>query len=295
VEEQRLKCIEISCKVLQAILDLIYQNVINEIQVGMGPAGELRYPSYQLQQNKWQYCGIGEFQCYDKYMLADLKQAAKNAGHPEWGNGGPNNAGDYNSHPGDTGFFGGGNDNYQSAYGRFFLNWYSGQLMQHGDDILRQASSVFSTYGVQIAAKISGIHWWYADPSHAAEATAGYYNTNQNNAYANFAQMFSTRNAVFDFTCLEMFDSDPSCYSRPEELVKQTRLAANSASVYYAGENALPICYNSGCDQSKFDQVYRQSYGNIERFTFLRMDDNLLYIPNNWKMFVNFVNKMHNA
>jgi len=28
--------------------------------------------------------GIGEFQCYDKHMLEDLKQAAIEAGHAEW-------------------------------------------------------------------------------------------------------------------------------------------------------------------------------------------------------------------
>ena len=37
----------------------ISNGVINQIQVGLGPAGEMRYPSYQLQDNKWQYCGIG--------------------------------------------------------------------------------------------------------------------------------------------------------------------------------------------------------------------------------------------
>ena len=28
--------------------------------------------------------GIGEFQCYDKYMMADLKRAAEDIGEPEW-------------------------------------------------------------------------------------------------------------------------------------------------------------------------------------------------------------------
>jgi hypothetical protein len=28
--------------------------------------------------------GIGEFQCYDKYMLADLEKAARAAGNDEW-------------------------------------------------------------------------------------------------------------------------------------------------------------------------------------------------------------------
>lgn len=43
--------------------------------------------------------GIGEFQCYDRRALASLASAARAAGHPEWGNSGPSNAGSYNSHP----------------------------------------------------------------------------------------------------------------------------------------------------------------------------------------------------
>lgn len=41
---------------------------------------------------------------------------------------------------------------------------------------------------------------WYLTPQHAAECTAGYYNTNNNNAYLNIAQMFAKHNAGFDFT-----------------------------------------------------------------------------------------------
>ena len=41
-------------------------NVVQEIQVGIGPAGELRYPSYPERNSLWAFPGIGEFQCYDK-------------------------------------------------------------------------------------------------------------------------------------------------------------------------------------------------------------------------------------
>lgn len=49
-----------------------------------------------------------------QYMLCSLKAAAKNYGHPEWGNTGPTDAGEYNSWPEETNFFkrqcGGWND-----------------------------------------------------------------------------------------------------------------------------------------------------------------------------------------
>lgn len=76
--------------------------VVNQLEVGLGPAGEMRYPGYQLQY--WNFPGVGEFQCYDLYMTTQLKDTANAAGHPEWGVP-PNNAGNYNSAPEQTGFF----------------------------------------------------------------------------------------------------------------------------------------------------------------------------------------------
>ncbi len=41
-------------------------SVVTEVTVGMGPAGELRYPSYPEGDGRWRFPGIGQFQCYDK-------------------------------------------------------------------------------------------------------------------------------------------------------------------------------------------------------------------------------------
>ncbi|VAH04084.1 unnamed protein product [Triticum turgidum subsp. durum] len=51
-------------------------NTIVEVQVGMGPAGELRYPSYPESEGTWEFPGIGAFQCYDK---AGVGLAGENA------------------------------------------------------------------------------------------------------------------------------------------------------------------------------------------------------------------------
>nr|WEV03867.1 beta-amylase 2 [Paeonia suffruticosa] len=77
--------------------------IISEIEVGLGPCGELRYPSYPPQHG-WKYPGIGEFQCYDKYLMKNLTKAAEERGHSFWAKG-PENAGSYNSQPHETGFF----------------------------------------------------------------------------------------------------------------------------------------------------------------------------------------------
>lgn len=37
------------------------EGIISEIEIGLGPCGELRYPSYPMEHG-WRYPGIGEFQ-----------------------------------------------------------------------------------------------------------------------------------------------------------------------------------------------------------------------------------------
>jgi len=41
--------------------DFLESGLIIDIEVGLGPAGELRYPSYPQSQG-WKFPGIGEFQ-----------------------------------------------------------------------------------------------------------------------------------------------------------------------------------------------------------------------------------------
>lgn len=40
----------------------IKNGIIDTVEIGLGPAGEMRYPSYQLQDNLWKFPGIGAFQ-----------------------------------------------------------------------------------------------------------------------------------------------------------------------------------------------------------------------------------------
>lgn len=266
-------------------------SVVTEIQVGMGPAGELRYPGYQLQENRWSYCGVGAFQCYDDNMKESLKRAASQVGHGEWGNGGPNSAGYYNSVPTETSFYQDWTqNNYASPYGHFFLQWYSNELLKHGSEILALSRQIFGAQ-MSIAAKISGIHWWYNTASHGAELTSGYYNTNGNDAYLNIAKMMSRSNTTFCFTCLEMTDSS-NCASSPVELVQQSILAAQTTKIGFSGENALELC-SGDCNQFGFNQILNQAstVKHMHRFTYLRLTNNLL-TPNNQAVFGKFVSSM---
>ncbi|KAL8260659.1 hypothetical protein R6Q59_028612 [Mikania micrantha] len=267
-------------------------DTIVEIQVGMGPAGELRYPSYPEKDGIWRFPGIGAFQCYDKYMLSSLKAAADNYGKPEWGSTGPTDAGDYNNWPEDTNFFKKEGGGWNSEYGDFFLSWYSQMLLDHGERILSSATSIFENQGVKISVKVAGIHWHYGTRSHAPELTAGYYNTRYRDGYLPIARMLARHGAVFNFTCIEMRDheqpQDAQC--APEKLVQQVTSATQEAQVALAGENALPR-YDEYAHEQILKAASLSENDEMCAFTYLRMNPEL-FQADNWRKFVAFVKKM---
>ncbi|KAB1214384.1 Beta-amylase 2, chloroplastic [Morella rubra] len=268
--------------------------IISEIEVGLGPCGELRYPSYSAKHG-WRYPGIGEFQCYDKYLMKSLTKAAEARGHSFWSRG-PANAGSYNSTPHETGFFCDGGE-YDSYYGRFFLNWYSRVLVDHGDRVLALANLAFE--GTCIAVKLSGIHWWYKTASHAAELTAGFYNPVNRDGYSPIAAMLKKHEAALNFTCVELRTLDqhedfPEALADPEGLVWQVLNAAWDVCIPVASENALP-CH----DREGYNKILENAKPlkdpdgrHLSAFTYLRLSPALME-RHNFREFERFVKRMH--
>ncbi|KAF4382608.1 hypothetical protein F8388_015436 [Cannabis sativa] len=276
--------------------DFLESGFILDIEVGLGAAGELRYPSYPETQG-WVFPGIGEFQCYDKYLKEDFKAAASNAGHPEWEL--PDDAGEYNDTPDATEFFK-SNGTYTTEKGKFFLTWYSNKLLNHGDQILEEANKAFLGCKLVLAIKVSGIHWWYKTENHAAELTAGYYNLNDRDGYRPIARLLTRHHAVLNFTCLEMKDSEQSADAKsgPQELVQQVLSDAWHEKIEVAGENAL-----SRYDSAAYDQILLNARPNginkagppklrMYGVTYLRLSSDLLQ-QTNFDLFKIFVKKMH--
>ncbi|PON47157.1 Glycoside hydrolase [Parasponia andersonii] len=266
-------------------------DVIVEIQVGMGPCGELRYPAYPESNGTWRFPGIGEFQCYDKYMRASLQASAEAIGKKDWGKSGPHDSANYNQFPEDTGFFR-RDGTWNTEYGQFFLEWYSKKLLAHGDAILASAKGVFQGTGAKLSGKVAGIHWHYRTRSHAAELTAGYYNTRHRDGYLPIAQMFAKHDAVFNFTCMEMRDGEQPAHvnSSPEGLVRQVKMATRSAGVELAGENALER-YDAGGYGQVLATSRSDSGNGLCAFTYLRMNKRL-FEGDNWRNLVDFVRSM---
>ena len=59
-----------------------------------------------------------------------------------------------------------------------------------------------------LGVKLAGVHWWHKSRAHAAELTAGYYNTRERDGYAPMMQLLARHGARVSFTCVEMRDCE---------------------------------------------------------------------------------------
>lgn len=268
--------------------------IISMIEIGLGPCGELRYPSNPVKHG-WRYPGVGEFQCYDQYLLKSLTKAAEARGHSIWANG-PDNAGSYNSRPHETVFFCDRGD-YDGYYGRFFLSWYSRVLVEHGDRVLTFAKLAFE--GTCIAAKLAGIHHWYKTASHAAELTAGYYNPSNRDGYAPIMSMLKKHGASVRFTRGEWALLDHNIdfletQADPEGLTWQVLNDAWDSCVPVASENGIACHeregYNIILERAK--PCNDPDGRHYRAFTYARLGSPLLE-TRNFMEFERFVKKMH--
>lgn len=278
---------------------------VTDISVGLGPAGELRYPSYP--EPVWRFPGVGGFQCYDRYLLANLRAAAYTVGRPEWRHGGPHDAGDYNSWPGETDFFREVGGRYDSDYGRFFTNWYAGCLVSHAERTVKAVGDAFSRdTGVTLSIKVPGIHWWAGTHARAAETTAGLYAYGRKmgeGVYEDIIGVCMRNGTRLVFTCLEMADEEqpPEAACAPEALLCRVTRHAWQRNVAVGAENALPRF-----DSIAHDRMVEQMYGgclgtadppegwSLACFMFLRMSE-AMFQEENWKRFTAFVRRVQSA
>lgn len=214
-----------------------FDSLIFEVQIGLGPAGELRYPAFPVGQ--WVLPGIGQFQCYDSYLRAEYATYA-NKLQKTFNYLPAASALSYNNTPEESAFFGKPKLNGTlSNYGQFFLTWYSNRLIQHGSVILNTAQSIIKIYSpnVTIATKLGCMYWQISDGSHAAELTAGYMN------YTLIAKMMYSIGASMEFGCFDLSDRDTEkiafAHANPSQLVNEVLETAKLIGLNIEGTNTL--------------------------------------------------------
>ena len=144
---------------------MISNGQISEIELGLGPCGELRYPSYQ-ETKGWSYPGCREFQAYDQEFTKLLQQDAQQQGHSSWGYH-PRNVGGYNTQPGGSSFWrDDASDGWKTEHGRWYIKWYAEKMNEHADRVMKIFREIYPN--VHFSSKIAGLHWWYMTSSHCA-------------------------------------------------------------------------------------------------------------------------------
>lgn len=236
-----------------------YATSLQEINVSLGPAGELRYPSYNGHDSGSGYPTRGALQAYSPLAVKSFQQFALAkyttlAGiNTAWGS--ALTAQTQIQPPSNAGFFFSSGDYRNTTYGKDFFDWYNASLVDHGQRMLTSVITALGTSfpGAKVGYKIPGVHWSMTGPTpRAAEAAAGLIRTSVDmnavatgRGYANIvglANRFATsgRSMVLHFTCLEFGDENfAPQYSQAKTLVGWLGAEAGRQSVAIKGENAL--------------------------------------------------------
>ena len=269
---------------------LNYLSILQGISMGLGPDGELRYPSHHRLPSDGRTEGVGEFQCYGQNMLSILKQHAESSGNPLWGLGGPHDAPTYDQPPYSSNFFKDGGS-WESAYGDFFLSWYANQLITHGDSLLSLAASTFGDTGVTVYGKIPLMHSWYGTRSHPSELTAGFYNTAKRDGYEAVAEMFARNSCKMILPGMDLSDAHQSneTHSSPELLLAQIMAACKKHGVQVSGQNSSESAAPAG-----FEQIKKNLSGDnvLDLFTYHRMGA-YFFSPEHFPSFTEFVRSLN--
>ncbi|XP_062211272.1 inactive beta-amylase 9-like [Phragmites australis] len=254
------------------VFEDFFGSTITDVTVSLGPNGELRYPSYPPGR-----CGsgVGEFQCYDKYMLARLKRHAESSGQPLWGLTGPHDGPRYDESPESSAFFREPGGSWKTEYGGFFLSWYTGELLGHGDRVLAAASRAFGGKPVELSAKVPLLH-----RSRPTEATAGLHG-----GYGPVAEMFA-RHAC---TVIASGVEDAAGSSPADELLVRIKDACSQHGARLAAESVpFAVAKDGARSTGAWAALLTAERTRPCQFTYQRMGAEF-FSPAHWPQFVQFV------
>lgn len=272
--------------------DRRYGDEVVELNVSLGPSGELRYPSYNSHDEGSGYPTRGALQSYSPIAQADFrawtlkKYGSLKRVNRAWGTDHRRPA--QIASPRDADAFFSSGAYAETRYGRDYVDWYNGSLVDHGERMLNTVTRAVGKgfEDADIGYKVPGIHWQMGEGSdypRATEVTTGLIQTSVDttrwdtgHGYANIIELAgrvkTKRDVVMHFTALEMFDGDePPAYSLAKTLVGWVGDYAARVGTPLKGENALSggVTWDGGWDniEDAFDQW---GYGGL---TVLRMSD----------------------
>lgn len=268
-------------------------NMTDEINISMGPAGELRYPSYNSHDSGSGYPTRGAFQAYSTPAKEDFRQwtIAKyntlSGVNNAWGTSLTNVTSI--APPANADFFISNGDQFNTTYGKDFIRWYHEALKKHGIRMMDAAISAFgsSFKDVDLGYKIPGVHWQMGAPnnySRSAEMAAGLIpsdiDLNSDNTAHGYSSIISiaanyannSHKIILHFTALEMSNQNvyPQ-YSKAQDLVFWVANGAAAQGVKIKGENALSGGVNSNLGWNNIENAF--NHASYTGLTVLRIGD----------------------
>jgi beta-amylase len=299
---------------------------MDEINISMGSAGELRYPSYNSHDGDLTgYPTRGGFQAYSEPAKTDFRNWAVNkygslsGVSTAWGIS-LTDISQINP-PSDGGSFIYNGDQFNLQYGRDFIRWYHDALMDHGYRMMDNAIVSFdgAFADVELGFKIPGIHWKIAASDNSvrsAEMAAGLIPSDvdlnsdaSGHGYADIVSVAAAyndlpRGVVLHFTALEM-NNDPNGggESMAQALVFWVANEAAAQGVTIKGENALAggVTSDTGWDniENAFDyasysgmtvlRINQVTDGGTGQYRYDQFINNYLSIEPDWQRTVIFI------
>lgn len=294
------------------------KGMISEVNISMGPAGELRQPAYNSHDSGSGYPTRGALQIYSEpakvalreYMLKKYgsEEAVKTAWGEEYGDGiaPPRNP---------QQFFEQGK-HLNTQYGRDIMDFNSDSVLNHGRTMLSGAIETFggenSTFrGIDIGIKFPGVHWRVGEWQNGqvvvgdrlAELAAGLIRTSRGDwgsdeagrgyrpliGIVKEAQANSPYSKIVPhFTALEMPDGHEGNKTMPYTLAKWVGQEAQRQGIDMKAENALShTLYDKGAwDRMRSLMTFPgNKEGYYSGITLLRLSD----IMNNETAKTNFI------
>ena len=254
-----------------------YLGFFQEINISLGPTGELRYPSYNGHDGG-RHPNRGRLQCFSiparKHYLSWLKNSKleDNIFEREF-----IKSSDLKYRLENT-------DYLKDTDIQNLFEWYNGALMNHGNEMLKVAVNEIPDT-IPIGFKIPGIHWRIEDPKtpRISEMTCGLINSESLNgqvAYSNSLKKviknLPLERLILHFTCIEQINSSPLTdfdegYSRPENLVLEVSSAASELGLKVKGENSLSNNLYKRSAWLKMEKIL--AYKKFSGVTIMRLQD----------------------
>lgn len=265
-----------------------YANMTDEINVSLGPAGELRYPSFNL--HDWgSFPNRGTLQCYSNLAQKHFKNhvQAKYGSIDMLNKSWKTKLSSFEEirFPQNPENFFTKRKYLTSNIGLDISKWYHKSLVDHGKLLLGKTLEIFSGNvfeNIPIGFKVPGIHWNISNPDtpRTSELTAGliaaHHNLNATDQ-GEYKQLLNEvvlpewrDRVVLHFTCLEKHNKDYEGYSRAQDLVDWIADDAHELGIDVMGENATTyeLDTSEGWDQIERALTRQNPYSGL---TILRM------------------------